>query len=96
MAEAAVTSAFAAGAARLAPAGSGLPLLEPAACGLLQIDAALDRLALASPAIRRQVLEACAQAVAADGQVNRREAEILRAIADSLDCPIPPVLDEAV
>ncbi|HWM26388.1 MAG TPA: hypothetical protein VNP98_16350 [Chthoniobacterales bacterium] len=34
----------------------------------------------------------CAETVAADGIIQGREAELLRAIADSLDCPIPPLL----
>lgn len=93
--ERSVARAFAAGAARLDPGGSAIALLDPAACGLLEVDAALDRLAHASPSIRRQVLEACAQTVGADGRVNRREAEILRAVADALDCPIPPVIEGA-
>ena len=37
-----------------------------------------------------QAAIACAHTVAADGQVLYREAELLRAIADTLDCPIPP------
>jgi uncharacterized tellurite resistance protein B-like protein len=36
------------------------------------------------------LIEACAQTVAADGAIQEREAELLRAIADTLDCPIPP------
>jgi hypothetical protein len=32
--------------------------------------------------------------VVADGLVQAREAELLRAIADSLDCPIPPFLPD--
>jgi len=30
------------------------------------------------------------QVVGADGLIQEREAELLRAIADTLDCPIPP------
>jgi hypothetical protein len=39
------------------------------------------------------VLLACAQTVVADGQVLYREAELLRAIADTLDCPVPPFVE---
>lgn len=61
-------------------------------------DEALDKLAQASPAIKKRVLNACAAAVASDGEIAAREAELLRAVADSLDCPIPPnvALDRAV
>jgi len=64
--------------------------LPPEACDLKAIDRALDRLAECVPAIKRQLLRACAEAVAADGVIKLEEAELLRAIADSLDCPIPP------
>jgi tellurite resistance protein len=30
--------------------------------------------------------------VAADGVIQPREAEMLRAVADALDCPVPPFL----
>ena len=33
-----------------------------------------------------------AHTVAADGVIHAAEAELLRAIADALDCPIPPFL----
>jgi Zn-dependent protease with chaperone function len=91
--EPAAAAAFAVGARRLDPGGTRLHLLPAADCYLAQIDAALDRLALAAPAIKRQLLEGCAVAVAADGQVEVREAELIRAIADSLECPLPPGIE---
>ena len=33
------------------------------------------------------------QVVGADGLLQEREAELLRAIADTLDCPIPPFVE---
>ncbi|HEY8965319.1 MAG TPA: TerB family tellurite resistance protein, partial [Candidatus Methylacidiphilales bacterium] len=60
---------------------------------LARIDAALDRLDQASPPLKRRILDACAAVVAADGQVLEWEAELLRAIADALDCPVPPFLE---
>jgi len=60
---------------------------------LARVDSALDQLAQASPSVKRNVLLACAQTVAADGQVLVREAELLRAIADALDCPVPPFVE---
>ena len=53
------------------------------------VDLALERLGQAVPQIKKNVLNACAQTVAADEIVQEREAELLRAVADSLDCPIP-------
>jgi uncharacterized tellurite resistance protein B-like protein len=69
-----------------------LSLLPTAKCELAQVDAALDRLCQAVPQIKKNVLNACAQTVAADSLIQEMEAELLRAIADTLDCPIPPFL----
>jgi len=66
-----------------------LPVLSRDACNLPQIDVALDRLARATPALKRNILLACAHTVAANEFVESRPAELLRAIADTLDCPLP-------
>jgi hypothetical protein len=71
-----------------------LRLLPETECELEQVDAALDRLCLAVPQIKKSVLNACAQAVAADGVLQEMEAELLRAIADTLDCPVPPFVPD--
>jgi hypothetical protein len=87
--------AFAEGAQLVsAIAQAELSLLPAEDCGLAQIDAALARLAVAAPQIKKNVLQACAQTVAADGLIRETEAELLRAIADSLDCPLPPFVAE--
>jgi Zn-dependent protease with chaperone function len=67
-----------------------IPWLPPDLCDLSHLDIALERLGQAVPQIKKNVLNACAQTVAADGIIQEREAELLRAIADSLDCPMPP------
>jgi Zn-dependent protease with chaperone function len=69
-----------------------IPWLPPTECALTHLDAALDRFAQAVPQIKKNVLTACVETVAFDAVIQPREAEILRAIADSLDCPIPPFL----
>jgi uncharacterized tellurite resistance protein B-like protein len=69
-----------------------LRLVTAAECDLEQVDAALNRLCQAVPQIKKNVLNACAQTVAADGVIQELEAELLRAIADTLDCPIPPFI----
>jgi Zn-dependent protease with chaperone function len=89
-----IQKAFAAGVGYLrSPAGDPelLPLQQ---CGLNQVDAALDRLTQAAPQIKKNVLEAGAHVVAADGVMQEHEAELLRAIADTLDCPMPPFVME--
>mgnify|MGYP001545047583 CR=1 FL=1 len=90
-----VEQAFRAGASQLGAKADGLRLLPRKECGLEQLDAALDRFALAAPQIKKNVIEASGQVVGADGLIQEREAELLRAIADTLDCPIPPFVEIA-
>ena len=71
--------------ARLSPSGIG---------DIGAISRALDVLAEASPTLKRDVLRACATAIAADGHVSVEEGELLRAVSDSLDCPMPPILGD--
>jgi Zn-dependent protease with chaperone function len=86
-------AAFAHGAQPLSRmAKSEIPFLPKVDCDLPRLDAALARLALAVPQIKKNVLNACAETVGADGIIQVHEAELLRAIADSLDCPIPPFI----
>ncbi len=88
----AVTAAFEAGIRGLNLQGFEGQALELAQANLKELDAALGRLSEAAPALKRRILEASANAVAADGRLAVREAELLRAIADALDCPLPPYL----
>ena len=86
-----IQKAFAAGAPFLrAPDDGELNLLPGGQCGVNQIDAALNRLVQAAPIIKRNLLEACIHTVGADGVILEAEAELLRAVADTLDCPMPP------
>lgn len=90
-----IEKAFRTGAPHLGAKADGLRLLPRAECGLEQMDTALDRLALAALQIKKNVIEACVHVVGADGLIQEREAELLRAIADTLDCPIPPFVEVA-
>ncbi|HEX4629348.1 MAG TPA: M48 family metallopeptidase [Chthoniobacterales bacterium] len=86
-------AAFAKGAESLGHiARAEIPWLPPTECDLKHLDAALDRFAQSVPQIKKNVLTACAETVSADNMIQQREAEILRAIADALDCPLPPFL----
>ncbi|MCB1079805.1 MAG: hypothetical protein KDM64_18450, partial [Verrucomicrobiae bacterium] len=66
---------------------SPVPLAD---CGLDRIDAALDRFAEGTPLVKRQLIHACGRTVMADGKVTSDEAELIRAVADAIGCPIPP------
>jgi hypothetical protein len=61
-------------------------------CSLAGFDAALQTLNQSVPAIKRRIVVACTACILADRQVTVREAELLRAICDTLDCPLPPLV----
>lgn len=69
---------------------------SPEPVSLDRIDKALDRFDHALPAVKKQLLYACASAAFADGQVTDGEAELLRAVADTIGCPVPPFGNEEV
>jgi hypothetical protein len=82
--------AFEAGARHLPEVG--VQLLPADGCGLAQLDQALHELARAVPKQRGRLIDACAACICADRSVNVAEAELLRAVCDMLDCPMPPLL----
>ncbi len=82
------TAAFQSGADSLQATLSILPKDQ---CGLQPADRAIETLRTASPQIKKMILDACAACIGADGRITAPEAELLRAIADSLGCPMPPV-----
>jgi Zn-dependent protease with chaperone function len=87
-----VQKAFEQGAPYLRAPDGDWALLPREQCGVNQVDAALNRLAQAVPTIKKNLIEACVHTVGADGVIQESEAELLRAVADTLDCPIPPFL----
>jgi hypothetical protein len=60
------------------------------------LEAAIDKVNYASPSIKKRVLTAMAVAITFDKQVTVPEAELFRALAESLDCPVPPVVASTV
>ncbi|MGF6919667.1 M48 family metallopeptidase [Paraburkholderia sp. 40] len=59
---------------------------------LIELDAALRTLNQSVPAIKRRIVAACAACILADQQFTVRGAELLRAVCDTLDCPLPPLV----
>ncbi|WP_303908784.1 M48 family metallopeptidase, partial [Thiohalomonas denitrificans] len=53
---------------------------------------ALGRLIQSPPGFKRKLIQACAAAVIHDGRVTVAEGELLRAVAERLDAPMPPLL----
>jgi Zn-dependent protease with chaperone function/uncharacterized tellurite resistance protein B-like protein len=83
-------AAFEAGARQIPEASP--QLLPPAACGLNSLDQALRELSQAAPKQRARLIGACASCICADAVVNVTECELLRAICDMLECPMPPLV----
>lgn len=75
---------------------AGLDAALPAAesCDLAEVAAALERLAGLTPSLRRNVIFAAAQTASHDGKLGVKEAELLRAVGDALNAPLPPFLDQ--
>ncbi len=74
---------------------TGLPFAAPAfdsTSDLKALEAALRRLTQLLPLQKPQLLKAMARCIGHDGQVTAAEAELMRAVADILDCPMPPLL----
>ena len=88
--EAQARAAFARAASGFAEGALTLAAVEQ--CDPARMHEALARIALLSPLLKRPVIEACADCVQHDGRVTVTEAELLRAVAESLDCPLPPLL----
>lgn len=85
-----IEKAFRLGAQQLGE--PGLTLVSRDNYTLPNIDTALQHINQGAPQIKKLVLLACANTVAADGVIQESEAELLRAVADALDCPIPPFI----
>lgn len=85
-------AAFRSGVTELLVKPSAFPLERSETFTLLDFDRALDKVALAAPDVKRTILTACGAVVMHDGEVNDEEVEFLRAISDTLDCPVPPFI----
>ena len=59
---------------------------------ILVVDEILDQLAQASPSVKKLVLQACSACIESDHHVSIHEAEVFRALAESMGCPAPLLL----
>ncbi|HKL49078.1 MAG TPA: M48 family metalloprotease, partial [Desulfuromonadales bacterium] len=73
----------------------GLEFIPASDCSLEAMGEALDRLAVASPLIRKKLLAACLECLTHDESIEVEEVEIFRTVADALGCPVPPWLATA-
>ncbi|NWK54554.1 M48 family metallopeptidase [Verrucomicrobiaceae bacterium N1E253] len=74
----------------LADSAWSLQMLPPQDCGLQRIDQSLDRFNLATPLVKQQLLQVCGRIVMHDDVVEAGEAELIRVVADSIGCAVPP------
>jgi hypothetical protein len=73
-----------------------IALLDAGQCSLAEVQSALKKLATCSLPVKKRVLSTATLCIVSDGLVSVAEAELLRAVAVSLDCPLPPVIPGAV
>lgn len=66
--------------------------LEPQALGTQKLRQALERLRRLAPLAKPRLVKACLEAATADGTLNLVEAELVRMVAATLDCPVPPLV----
>ncbi|MDZ8226652.1 M48 family metallopeptidase [Nostoc sp. ChiVER01] len=88
-----IAYAFRSGVFRLPKAGEQQKPDMPLNCNFTELKKSIDRLRLASPKLKQAIVDACAHTVLLDNKVTQSEADLLRAIAMTLDCPIPPFLN---
>lgn len=70
--------------------GKPLQFIEGKDRSVRQIEEALDHFDQAAPLVKKQLLIACGKTVMVDRQATSEEVELLRAIADTIGCPVPP------
>lgn len=87
----AAQKAFQTGVAMLQVRNLPFRLVPPEKLYWPGLDRALNRLRLLTPPLKRRVLAACAAAIGMDGRVRTEEAELFRAVAAAIDCPVPPL-----
>jgi Zn-dependent protease with chaperone function len=75
--------------ARVSGSGAGEAPGAPA------VEAALERLRHLAPFEKPRVLKACVDTAGSDGTISAAEGELVRMVAATLDCPVPPILAQA-
>jgi len=58
-----------------------------------QLREALTALNGLSPLLKPAIIDACGHCISHNGRVDVREYELMRLVADQIDCPMPPLTD---
>lgn len=69
------------------PSLSSMPMIA-----FRDLDSVLDALVLTSFTDRERLIKACYHAISSDSKVTLEESEVFRAISDTLEVPVPPLL----
>lgn len=69
-------------------------LVPLASINMEKLDMAVDALRAVKPLQKPALLKACAACIMADRKIMPIEAELLRAIAATIDCPMPPLVEQ--
>lgn len=69
-----------------------LQLIEVSKIDFETLNNALDDLVDLKPLQKPALLKACVCCITADGKIKAIETELLRAVAATIDCPVPPLL----
>ena len=88
--EAEALQAFA--GAKRAIGAAALQIVPKSKLSIDLLDSVMDELELLKPPLKKRFLQACVICISHNGKVTLQAYELTRAIASSLDCPMPPVL----
>jgi Zn-dependent protease with chaperone function len=69
-----------------------LQLREKSSINVADLDMATQKLEMLNPLAKQKLLQACAVSVMNDQKISSVEAELLRAVASVLGCPMPPII----
>ena len=70
--------------------------LPRSTAGLSEVSSALMEMDAATPLVKQQILRLCGLVVTDDGHVAYQEMELLRATAEAIGAPIPPLVRKAI
>jgi Zn-dependent protease with chaperone function len=82
--------AFSRGKEMLMETKADFEFLDADECSSHALDGALAKLSTASPVIKRKLLAACLATLIFDNSIRVEEAELFRAVGETLECPMPP------
>lgn len=85
-------AAFARGAQALSLPNA--KLADPARAKAGQLDGAIEQLSRMSPFAKRNLIEGCAEVAASDGHLSADEIDLIRALGELWDCPVPLTVAE--